>query len=157
MVHLPIILSAEDISLTSFPHTDAMVITTHIGRWDVSRIIIDNARQAEILFLSTFERMGYDKNQLKELAKPLYGFDNARIKPLGVIAVPISFITPKKTPHRGYRLRRRGHAIPLQCHHRLRLIEYLRSHIALSVSLPENPSYLRHYNHTRKSERGPKH
>jgi hypothetical protein len=37
-----------------------MVITVHIDRWDVSRIIIDNGSQVEILFLLAFERMGYD-------------------------------------------------------------------------------------------------
>jgi hypothetical protein len=47
----------------------------------------------EILFLSTFERMGYDKNQLMEPVKPLYGFGGTRIKPVGVIAVPISSST----------------------------------------------------------------
>jgi hypothetical protein len=41
--------------------------------------------------------MGYDKKQLKEPTKPLYGFGSKRIKPVGVITLPISFGTPKKT------------------------------------------------------------
>jgi hypothetical protein len=96
--HHPITISAGDICLTSFPHTDVMVITTHINWWDVSRIIVDNGSQEEILFLSTFERMDYDKSQLKEPVNPLYGFDGARIKPMGVITLPVSIDTPKK-PH----------------------------------------------------------
>jgi hypothetical protein len=44
-----------------------MVITIHIDRWVVPRILIDNGIQAEILFLSAFKKMGYDKKQLKEL------------------------------------------------------------------------------------------
>jgi hypothetical protein len=56
----------QDVNLASFPHTDAMVITIHINRWDVSRIIVDNDSQVEILFLSAFEKIGYDKKQLKE-------------------------------------------------------------------------------------------
>jgi hypothetical protein len=44
-----------DIKLTSFPHTDAMAITAHIDKWDVTRVLVDNGSQAEILFLSTFE------------------------------------------------------------------------------------------------------
>jgi hypothetical protein len=44
-----------------FPHTDAMFITVHIDRWDVTKILIDNDSQAEILFLSAFEKMGYDQ------------------------------------------------------------------------------------------------
>jgi hypothetical protein len=62
-----------------------MVLTIHIDRWDVSRILIDNGSQVEILFLSSFEQMGYDKKQLKELTKPLYGFGGKRIEPVGVI------------------------------------------------------------------------
>jgi hypothetical protein len=39
--------------------------------------------------------MGYDKKQLKERTKPLYGFGDKRIKPVGIIILPISFGTPK--------------------------------------------------------------
>jgi hypothetical protein len=45
----------------------------------VSRILVDNGSQTEILFLSTFKKMGYDKRQLKEPTKPLYGFTSKRI------------------------------------------------------------------------------
>jgi hypothetical protein len=78
-----------------------MVLTIHIDRWDVSKILVDNGRQAEILFLSTFEKMGYDKKQLKELTMPLYGFGSKRIEPVRVITLPVSFGTPKK-PHTEY-------------------------------------------------------
>jgi hypothetical protein len=39
--------------------------------------------------------MGYNKNQLKELTKPLYGFGDKRIKLVGVITLHVSFGTPK--------------------------------------------------------------
>jgi hypothetical protein len=78
-----------------------MVLTVHIDRWDVSKIVVDNGSQAEILFLSTFEKMGYDKKQLKEPMKPLYGFSGKRIESIGVITLPISFGTPKN-PHIEY-------------------------------------------------------
>jgi hypothetical protein len=77
--HIPITFSTQDVNLASFPHTDAMVLTVHIDRWDVSNIHIDNDSQAEILFLSTFKKMSYDKKQLKEPMKPLYGFDDKTI------------------------------------------------------------------------------
>jgi hypothetical protein len=72
-----------------------MVLTIHMDRWDVSKIRVDNGSQAEILFLSTFKKMGYDKKQLKESTKPLYDFGGKRIKPVGVITLPVSFGTPK--------------------------------------------------------------
>jgi hypothetical protein len=59
--HIPITFSAEDINLASFPHTDMMVITVHIYKWDVTRILVDNGSEAEVLLLSAFEKMGYDR------------------------------------------------------------------------------------------------
>jgi hypothetical protein len=38
------------------------VAPIHIDRWDVSKILVNNGSQVEILFLSTFKKMGYDKN-----------------------------------------------------------------------------------------------
>jgi hypothetical protein len=51
---------------------NAMVITAHIDKWNVMRVLVHNGSQAEILFLSTFEQMGLSKKQLKEALKPLY-------------------------------------------------------------------------------------
>jgi hypothetical protein len=58
--HMPITFSAQDVNLASFPHTDAMVVTIHIDRRDITKILIDNDSQAEILFLVASENMGYD-------------------------------------------------------------------------------------------------
>jgi hypothetical protein len=77
--YIPITFSTQDVNLATFPHTDAMVLTIHIDRWDVSKILVDNGSRAEILFLSIFKKMGYDKKQLKEPTKPLYGFGGKRI------------------------------------------------------------------------------
>jgi hypothetical protein len=59
--HMPIAFTAIDINLACFPHTDAMVISVHIDRWDVTRILVDNGSQAEVLFLSAFEQMSYNR------------------------------------------------------------------------------------------------
>jgi hypothetical protein len=68
-----------------------MVITTHIDKWDVTRVLVDNGSQAEILFLSAFDQMGFDRRQLKEASKPLYGFGGKRIEPVGSMSLPVSF------------------------------------------------------------------
>jgi hypothetical protein len=92
---MPITFSSQDVNLTSFSHTDTMVITVHIDRWDVTIILIDNDSQAEILFLATFDKMGFDQKQFKEASKPLYGFSGKRIEPVGAITLHVSFGTPK--------------------------------------------------------------
>jgi hypothetical protein len=89
--HIPVTFSAQDANLASFPQTNAMVLTVHIDRWDVSRILIINGSQAKILFMSAFEKMGYNKKRLKEPMEPLYRFGDKRIEPVGVITLPISF------------------------------------------------------------------
>jgi hypothetical protein len=75
-----------------------MFITVHIDRWDVTKILIDNGSQAEILFLATFNKMGFDRKQLREPSKPLYDFDGKMIKPVGAITLPVSFGTPRIPP-----------------------------------------------------------
>jgi hypothetical protein len=47
----------------------------------------ESSSTMEVLFLSTFNKMGYDKKQLKELTKPLYGFGGKRIEPMSVADV----------------------------------------------------------------------
>jgi hypothetical protein len=92
---MPINFSSQDINLTSFPHIDAMVTTVHIDRWDITKIFIDNGSQAEILFLATFDKMGFNRKQLREPSKPLYGFNGKRIELVGAITLSVSFGTPK--------------------------------------------------------------
>jgi hypothetical protein len=58
---MPTTFSVEDVNLASFPRTDVMVVIVHIDRRDVNKILINNDSQAEILFLTTFENMGYDR------------------------------------------------------------------------------------------------
>jgi hypothetical protein len=41
-LHVQINFTEADIKLVSFPHTDAMVITTHIDKWNVTRVLVDN-------------------------------------------------------------------------------------------------------------------
>jgi hypothetical protein len=84
--HIPVTFSAQDVSLTTFPHIDAMVITAHVDPWDVAKVLINSGSQAKILFLSTFEKMSYNKKQLKEPTEPLL---------LRVITLPASFNTPR--------------------------------------------------------------
>jgi hypothetical protein len=54
--HIIITFSTQDVNLTSFPHTDEMALTVHIDRWDVSKSLVDNGSQVEILFLPTFKK-----------------------------------------------------------------------------------------------------
>jgi hypothetical protein len=56
-----ITFSSQDVNLVSFPHTDAMVITVYIDRWDITKILINNGCQVKILFLAAFQKIGFDR------------------------------------------------------------------------------------------------
>jgi hypothetical protein len=59
--HAKITFTEDDLKLTSILHIDIMVIMAHIDKWNVMSVLVDNGSQAEILFLSTFEEMGFSK------------------------------------------------------------------------------------------------
>jgi hypothetical protein len=62
-------------------------------------VLVNNGSQAEILFISTFEQMGFSKKQLKEAYKSLYGFGGKKIEPVGSISLPV-FQHPIQCSHR---------------------------------------------------------
>jgi hypothetical protein len=92
---MPITFSSQDVKLARSPHTGTMVLTVHIDKWDITKILINNGSRTEILFLAAFDKMGFYRKQLQELTKPLYGFDGKWIEPVGVITLPMSFGIPK--------------------------------------------------------------
>jgi hypothetical protein len=92
-LHVQITFTEADIKLTSFPHMDVMVIITHIDKWSVTRVLVENGSHTEILFLSTFEQIGFNKKQLKEASKLLYGFGGKKIELVGSISLLVSFGT----------------------------------------------------------------
>jgi hypothetical protein len=59
--HIPITFTTPDIKLDSFPHTYSMVLTVHMNKWDIIRVLVNNNNQDKILFLSTFDQMGCDR------------------------------------------------------------------------------------------------
>jgi hypothetical protein len=93
--HMSITFSSQDVNLTSYPHTDGMAVIVHIDIWDVTKILIDNGSQVKILFLTTFNKMGFDRKQLNETSKPLYGFGGKIIEPVRAITLLVSFNTLK--------------------------------------------------------------
>jgi hypothetical protein len=130
-----ITFSSQNINLTSFPHTDTMVIAVHINRWDVTRILIDNDSQAEILFLATFDKIGFDQKRLKEPSKPLYGFGGKRIEPVRAITLPVSFSTPKNPRIEYITFDVAGMTYPYNAIFWEGPFEYFRSYFAFSIPL----------------------
>ena len=92
--HMLITFLEEDMSLNSYPHTDAMVIEANIQRWTIGKILVDIGSSTYIIFSSTFDRMNIDRNLLQLAEIPLIGFGGKRVEALGKISLPISFDDP---------------------------------------------------------------
>jgi hypothetical protein len=88
---VPITFTEEDFRLKSTNHNDAMVIEVNIARWIIRKILVDNRSSADILFLKTSEKMNLSQHMLHPPEYPLLGFGGKPIKPVGKIAVPVSF------------------------------------------------------------------
>ncbi|XP_022881079.1 uncharacterized protein LOC111398400 [Olea europaea var. sylvestris] len=65
----------KDLEGVSFPHDDALVISTIVANFEVKRILIDNGSAANILSHEAFTKMGISPEQLKTVKTPLQGFE----------------------------------------------------------------------------------
>jgi hypothetical protein len=92
---MPITFSAQDVNQASFSHTDGMVVTVHIDRWDVTKILIDNGSKPKSSSSQPLKRWVTTKKHLREPTKLLYSFSGKIIEPVRVITLPMSFGTPK--------------------------------------------------------------
>jgi hypothetical protein len=88
---VPITFTEEDFRLKSTNHNDAMVIEVNIAGWIIENILMDNGSSADILFLKTFEKMNLSQHMLHPPEYPLLGFGRKPIKPMGKIALLVSF------------------------------------------------------------------
>jgi hypothetical protein len=88
---VPITFTEEDFRLKSTNHNDAMVIEVNIAGWIIEKILVDNGSSEDNLFLKTFEKMNLSQHMLHPPEYPLLGFGGKPIKPVGKIALPVSF------------------------------------------------------------------
>lgn len=78
---IPIIFSEDDVRGVHHPHCDDLVDTLPVANKRLHWILIDNRSLADILFLSSFARMGLERSQLKPYTTPLHGFAGGSVVP----------------------------------------------------------------------------
>jgi hypothetical protein len=94
---LPITFTEEDACKVFHPHDDALVVTMEIAGYSTRRVLIDNGSSADIVYLTAFQQMKIDKDQLQPIETPLVGFAGTSIHLLGVTSLQITAGTyPKK-------------------------------------------------------------
>uniref|UniRef100_A0A2N9GU89 RNase H type-1 domain-containing protein n=1 Tax=Fagus sylvatica TaxID=28930 RepID=A0A2N9GU89_FAGSY len=85
---LPITFTEEDACKVFHPHDDALVVTMEIAGYSTRRVLIDNGSSADIIYLTAFQQMKIDKDQLQPIETPLVGFAGTSIYPLGMVTLP---------------------------------------------------------------------
>jgi BarA-like signal transduction histidine kinase len=87
---LPITFTEEDACKVFHPHDDALVVTMEIAGYSTRRVLIDNGSSADIVYLTAFQQMKIDKDQLQPIETPLVGFASTSIYLLGVTSLQIT-------------------------------------------------------------------
>ncbi|XP_074377457.1 uncharacterized protein LOC141718978 [Apium graveolens] len=70
------------------PHNDALVISIQIGTKNVHRAFMDNGSSANILYYSTFKKMGLPDQDMSGEDSWVYGFSGAGVRVMGSIRLP---------------------------------------------------------------------
>ncbi|XP_028095465.1 uncharacterized protein LOC114295431 [Camellia sinensis] len=80
----------KDLEGILHPHTDALIITVEIGkRFDVKRVLVDQASAADILYYDLFRKLGLSEQHLTSAVAPMVGFNSQPEWPLGRIVLPV--------------------------------------------------------------------
>ena len=86
----PIIgFSEEDARRLQHPHDDALVVSIHVGDYNVHRVLVDNGNLADILYYPAFQHMGINRARLIPTNAPLVGFGGTRVFPLEAITLSV--------------------------------------------------------------------
>ena len=81
--------SDEDKVRTIQPHDDALVVTLRIGGYDVKRVLVDQGRVVEIMYLDLYKDLNFRSEDLTTYDSPLVSFEGKTIIPKCQIKLPI--------------------------------------------------------------------
>ena len=76
------------------PHDDPLEIRVVVANKTVHRVLIDNGSSADIIFASTFDKMGIRREKLEPMNTHLRGFSEDRILPLGLVQLVLTLGDP---------------------------------------------------------------
>ena len=82
--------SEEDMRQLHHPHDDALVVSIHVGDYNVHQVLVDNDSSADILYYPAFQQMGIDKTRLIPTNAPLVGFGGTRVFPIGAVTLSMT-------------------------------------------------------------------
>ena len=76
------------------PHDDPLVIRAVVANKTIHRVLVDNGSLADIIFASTFDKMGIGREKLEPVSTHLRGFLGEKVLPLGSIQLVLTLGDP---------------------------------------------------------------
>ena len=76
------------------PHDDLLVVRAVVANKTVHRVLVDNGSSADIIFASTFNKMGIGREKLEPVNTHLWGFSGEKVLPLGSIQLVLTLGEP---------------------------------------------------------------
>ena len=89
-----ITFSNLDLEGCQHPHDDPLVVRTVVANKTVHRVLVDNGSSADIIFASTFYKMGIGREKLEPVNTHLRGFSGEKVLPLGLIQLVLTLGEP---------------------------------------------------------------
>ena len=81
--------SEEDTRGVKQPHDDPLVIMLMIEGFNTRRILVDNDRFTNIIYLSTFQQLKLEPGRLRPFESPLVSFSGDRVYPKGIVTLMV--------------------------------------------------------------------
>ena len=85
-----ITFSDSDLEGCQHPHDNPLLVRAIVANTTVHRVLIDNGSSADIIFASTFDKMGIERENLEPVNAHLRGFSRENVLPLGSIQLVLT-------------------------------------------------------------------
>ena len=82
--------SDADLEGCQHPHDDPLVIRAVVANKIVHRVLIDNRSSVDIIFESTFNKMGIGREKMESVKAKLRGFFGEKVLPLGSVQLVLT-------------------------------------------------------------------
>ena len=89
-----ITFSDFDMESCQHPHDNPLVIKTIVANKTIHRVLVDNGSSVDIIFASTFNKMGIGREKLEPVNACLRGFSGERVMPLGSVQLVLTLGDP---------------------------------------------------------------
>ena len=89
-----ITFSDSDMEGCQHPQDDPIVIKAVVANKTIHEVLVDNGSSADIIFASTFDKMGIGREKLEPVNAYLRGFSGERVLPLGSIQLVLTLVDP---------------------------------------------------------------